>query len=60
MIRDERGLSVSTSSAEAALLFDRSVEHWLKFHADTMALVGACSPPTRTSCWDIASRAICC
>jgi len=40
MIRDERGLSVSTSSAEAALLFDRSVEHWLKFHADTMALVG--------------------
>ncbi len=40
MIYDERGLPLSTSSAEAASLFDRSVEHWLKFHADTMALTG--------------------
>ena len=40
MMRDERGLPVSTDSAEAALLFDRAVEHYLKFHADTMALVG--------------------
>jgi hypothetical protein len=40
MIRDERGLPLSTSSAEAASLFDRSVEQWLKFHADTMALAG--------------------
>ena len=40
MICDERGLPLSTSSAEAASLFDRSVEHWLKFHADTMSLTG--------------------
>ena len=40
MIRDERGLPLSTNSAEAASLFDRSVEHWLKFHNDTMALAG--------------------
>jgi hypothetical protein len=40
MTRDERGLPLSTDSAEAASLFDRSVEHYLKFHADTMALVG--------------------
>ena len=40
MMRDERGLPLSTDSAEAAALFDRAVEHYLKFHADTMALVG--------------------
>ena len=37
---DERNLPLSTDSAEAAALFDRAVEHYLKFHADTMALVG--------------------
>ncbi len=40
MTRDERGLMLSTDSTEAAALFDRAVEHYLKFHADTMALVG--------------------
>jgi hypothetical protein len=40
MIRDERGLPLSTDNPEAAALFDRSVEHYLKFHADTPALVG--------------------
>jgi tetratricopeptide (TPR) repeat protein len=40
MISDERGLPLSTDSAEAALLFDRAVEHYLKFHADMPALVG--------------------
>jgi len=37
---DERGLGLSTDSADAAALFDRSVEHYLKFHADTPMLVG--------------------
>src|SRR4051794_16709501 len=40
MVRDERGLALSTDSPEAAGLFDRAVEHFLKFHADTMPLVG--------------------
>ncbi|HTZ35487.1 MAG TPA: hypothetical protein VMB84_05640 [Stellaceae bacterium] len=40
MQHDERGLPLSTDSAEAAALFDRAVEHYLKFHADTMALLG--------------------
>jgi hypothetical protein len=40
MISDERGLPLSTDSAEAAFLFDRTVEHYLKFHADMPALVG--------------------
>jgi tetratricopeptide (TPR) repeat protein len=40
MIRDERGLPLSTDNQEAAALFDRAVEHYLKFHADTPALVG--------------------
>jgi tetratricopeptide (TPR) repeat protein len=39
MQRDERGLPISTDSVEAVTLFDRAVEHYLKFHADTMALV---------------------
>jgi tetratricopeptide (TPR) repeat protein len=39
MQRDVRGLPISTDSVEAAALFDRAVEHYLKFHADTMALV---------------------
>ncbi|PPQ37115.1 hypothetical protein [Rhodopila globiformis] len=39
MQRDARGLPLSTDSAEAAVLFDRAVEHYLKFHLDTMALV---------------------
>ncbi|HEX3864643.1 MAG TPA: hypothetical protein VHY35_23400 [Stellaceae bacterium] len=38
MIADERGLPLSTDNAEAVRLFDRSVEHYLKFHTDTMAL----------------------
>ena len=40
MIADERGLPLSTDSAEAASLFDRTVEHYLKFHADMPALLG--------------------
>jgi tetratricopeptide (TPR) repeat protein len=40
MIRDERGLLLSTDNQEAAALFDRAVEHYLKFHADTPALIG--------------------
>ena len=39
MIRDARGLELSTDSAEAAALFDRAVEHYLKYHLDTMSLV---------------------
>ncbi len=38
MKNDERGLPVSTDSDEAARLFDRAVEHYLKYHVDTMAL----------------------
>src|SRR6266542_1066481 len=40
MISDKRRLPLSTDSAEAASLFDRAVEHYLKFHADLPALVG--------------------
>ena len=40
MKQDERGLPLSTDSATAAASFDRSVEHFLKFHADTMVLAG--------------------
>ena len=39
MHRDARGLGLSTDSAQAALLFDRAVEHYLKYHVDTMSLV---------------------
>ena len=39
MNRDARGLPLATDSALAAAHFDRAVEHFLKFHADTMALV---------------------
>jgi hypothetical protein len=39
MKRDARGLALSTDSAEAAALFDRAVEHYLKYHIDTMTLV---------------------
>jgi tetratricopeptide (TPR) repeat protein len=39
MQRDERGLKLTTDSAKAAALFDRAVEHYLKFHADTMAVL---------------------
>ncbi len=42
MMRDARGLPLSTDSAEAAALFDLAVEHYLKFHADTPA-------PTKSS-----------
>ena len=38
MKQDERGLSISTDSDDAARLFDRAVEHYLKYHVDTMAL----------------------
>ena len=38
MIRDERGLALSTDSGDAVAAFDRAVEHFLKFHADTMVL----------------------
>jgi len=37
---DERGLPLATDSAEAVAQFDRTVEHFLKFHADTMTLAG--------------------
>ena len=40
MKQDERGLALSTDSVAAVAAFDRSVEHFLKFHADTMVLVG--------------------
>ena len=40
MISDERGLPLSTDSAEAAAFFDEAVAHYLKFHADTPALIG--------------------
>lgn len=40
MIRDERGLPLSTESADAVALFDRAVQHFLKYHADTAALLG--------------------
>ena len=40
MIADRRGLPLSTDSDEAAALFDRTVEHYLKFHADLPALLG--------------------
>jgi tetratricopeptide (TPR) repeat protein len=36
---DERGLPLATDSEAAAAAFDRGVEHYLKFHADTMAVV---------------------
>jgi tetratricopeptide (TPR) repeat protein len=39
MKRDERGLPLSTESDEAVRLFDRAVEHYLKYHIDTMSLV---------------------
>jgi hypothetical protein len=39
MKRDARGLELSTDSSEAAALFDRAVEHYLKYHVDTMNLV---------------------
>jgi hypothetical protein len=39
MQRDARGLMFSTDSAEAAVLFDRAVEHYLKYHIDAMDLV---------------------
>lgn len=40
MMRDARDLQLSTDSPEAAALFDRAVEHYLKFHADTPVLIG--------------------
>src|SRR5215471_12150263 len=40
MKRDERGLAVSTDSDAAVMAFDRAVEHYLKYHIDTMSLVG--------------------
>jgi hypothetical protein len=39
MKQDERGLPLSTDSEEAVRLFDRAVEHYLKYHIDTMSLV---------------------
>ena len=39
MQRDARGLPLSTDSAAAAGLFDRAVEHYLKYHLDAMNLV---------------------
>ena len=41
MVRDERGLALSTDSPAAAQKFDRAVEHYLKYHTDTMSLVGS-------------------
>ncbi len=40
MKQDERNLPLSTDSDEAARLFDRAVEHYLKYHIDTIPLVG--------------------
>ena len=40
MKHDERTLPLSTDSAEAVSLFDRAVEHYLKYHIDTMSLIG--------------------
>lgn len=40
MKQDERHLPLSTDSDDAVMLFDRAVEHFLKFHADTMVLAG--------------------
>jgi hypothetical protein len=40
MKQDERNLPLSTDSGEAVRLFDRAVEHYLKYHIDTMSLVG--------------------
>jgi tetratricopeptide (TPR) repeat protein len=40
MMQDERGLPLATDSEEAVRLFDRAVEHYLKYHTDTMSLVG--------------------
>ena len=37
---DERNLPLSTDSAQAAWLVDCAVEHYLKYHSDTMSLVG--------------------
>ena len=39
MKHDARGLELSTDSTEAAAQFDRAVEHYLKYHVDTMNLV---------------------
>jgi tetratricopeptide (TPR) repeat protein len=39
MKHDERGLPLSSDSEEAVRLFDRAVEHYLKYHVDTMPLV---------------------
>ena len=39
MHRDARGLPLSTDSPDAVRLFDLAVEHYLKYHADTMRLV---------------------
>lgn len=39
MKQDERGLLLSTDSDDAVRLFDRAVEHYLKYHSDTMSLV---------------------
>ncbi len=40
MLRDERGLALSTDSPEAAQLLDRAVEHFLKYRADVMSVAG--------------------
>ena len=40
MQRDARDLPLGTDSADAAARFDQAVEHFLKYHADTMRLVG--------------------
>ena len=53
MKQDERGLALSTDSTAAVTSFDRAVEHYLKFHADTTVLANNAS-------WDTASRPICC
>jgi len=40
---DARGLALSTDSAAAAASLDRAVEHYLKYHVDTMNLVAEAS-----------------
>jgi len=38
MKQDERGLPLATDSDDAVRLFDRAVEHYLKYHLATISL----------------------
>lgn len=41
MLQDARNLPVATSSPSAVAALDRTIDHYLKFHADTAAHLGA-------------------